>query len=216
MYTFHSLVATGLAATVGCSSPETPRIMTPPFVQQGMCAGNRDAANFAWKIARVAQGVAPDALLDTYQTEREAHVRVFIDTAVRLGAIIQTTDPQVAAARDRRFLATGKEEIVNLAPRLGPGVHMGDPPAGEIFPQPRLADGRRLDTAIGGYRFALLADRALTIPALAERCKSSDIATVPRTARRANGCAGTARAPCCSGPTATSTASRARARTWNR
>jgi 3-(3-hydroxy-phenyl)propionate hydroxylase len=80
-------------------------------------------------------------------------VRVFIDTAVRLGNIIQTTDPEVAAQRDRRFLEGGKEEMVNLSPPLGPGFHRG---RGEIFPQPTLADGRRLDEAIGGYRFALL------------------------------------------------------------
>jgi 3-(3-hydroxy-phenyl)propionate hydroxylase len=178
LYTFHSLVASRWRDRRLLIAGDAAH-QTPPFLGQGMCAGIRDAANLAWKVARVARGVAPDTLLDTYQTEREAHVRVFIDTAVRLGGIIQTTDPQVAAERDRRFLATGKEEIVNLAPRLGPGVHTGDPPAGEVFPQPRLADGRRLDAAIGGYRFALLADRALTSPALAERCKSSDIATVP-------------------------------------
>jgi 3-(3-hydroxy-phenyl)propionate hydroxylase len=178
LYTFHSLVATRWRDRRLLIAGDAAH-QTPPFLGQGMCAGIRDAANLAWKIARVAKGAAPDTLLDTYQTEREAHVRVFIDTAVRLGGIIQTTDPQIAAARDRRFLATGKEEIVNLAPRLGPGVHTGDPPAGEIFPQPRRADGGRLDTAIGGYRFALLADRALISPALAERCTSSDIATVP-------------------------------------
>jgi 3-(3-hydroxy-phenyl)propionate hydroxylase len=75
---------------------------------------------------------------------------------VRLGGILQTTDPKVAAERDRRFLEGGKEEMVNLAPALGPGAHAGAAPAGEIHPQPRLADGRRLDAAIGGYRFALL------------------------------------------------------------
>jgi 3-(3-hydroxy-phenyl)propionate hydroxylase len=80
-------------------------------------------------------------------------VRVFIETAVRLGNIIQTTDPQVAAERDRRFAEGGKEEMVNLSPPLGPGFHDGD---AEIFPQPVLPDGRRLDAAIGGYRFAVL------------------------------------------------------------
>ncbi|HEX9397129.1 MAG TPA: hypothetical protein VF943_10380, partial [Burkholderiales bacterium] len=68
------------------------------------------------------------------------------------GNIIQTTDPAVAAERDRRFLDGGKEEMVNLSPPLGPGFHQD----GRIYPQPVLPDGRRLDEAIGGYHFALL------------------------------------------------------------
>jgi hypothetical protein len=43
--------------------------------------------------------------------------------------------------------------MVNLSPPLGPGFHLGK---SEVFPQPMLPDGRRLDAAIGGYRFALL------------------------------------------------------------
>jgi len=177
LYTFHSLVATRWRDRRLLIAGDAAH-QTPPFLGQGMCAGIRDAANLAWKLGRVAKGLAPDAFLDTYQTEREAHVRVFIETAVRLGNIIQTTDPQVAAERDRRFLATGKEEIVNLSPRLGPGAHAGATPAGEIFPQPRLADGRRLDAAIGGYRFALLADRDALDDGLAAQCGASDIAAV--------------------------------------
>jgi 3-(3-hydroxy-phenyl)propionate hydroxylase len=145
VYTFHSLVAKRWRDRRLFIAGDAAH-QTPPFLGQGMCSGIRDAANLAWKFSR------PD-LLDSYQSEREAHVRVFIDTAVRLGNIIQTTDPEVAAERDRRFLEGGKEEMVNLSPPLGPGFHRG---RGEIFPQPTLADGRRLDEAIGGYRFALL------------------------------------------------------------
>jgi 3-(3-hydroxy-phenyl)propionate hydroxylase len=140
-----------------------------------MCTGIRDAANLAWKLARVLRGKASDALLDTYESERAPHARRFVEEAVRLGGILQTTDPEVAAARDRRFRETGKEEMVNLSPALGPGAHAGTPPAGEIFPQPRLADGRRLDEAIGGYRFALLGPQAL----LDEAKVPEDVARIP-------------------------------------
>ena len=145
VYTFHSLIARrwrkGRLFIAGDAAHQTP-----PFLGQGMCAGIRDAANLAWKFAF-------EPLLDTYQSERAPHARVFVETAVRLGNIIQTTDPAVAAERDRRFAEGGKEEMVNLSPPLGPGFHDG---GGDIYPQPLLPDGRRLDAAIGGYRFAVL------------------------------------------------------------
>jgi 3-(3-hydroxy-phenyl)propionate hydroxylase len=118
------------------------------------------------------------SLLDSYQSEREPHVRVFVEHAVRLGSIIQTTDAAVAAERDRRFLKGGKEEMVNLSPPLGAGAHLAHEQAqalaGTIFPQPVLADGRRLDEAIGGYRFALLAPQKFSLPRI-----EKDIAVVP-------------------------------------
>jgi 3-(3-hydroxy-phenyl)propionate hydroxylase len=160
VYTFHSLVATrwrrGRLLIAGDAAHQTP-----PFLGQGMCAGIRDAANLAWKLERVVRGKAGEGLLDTYPSERAPHARQFIAEAVRLGGILQTTDPAVAAERDRCFLETGKEEMVNLSPALGPGAHTGVAPAGEIHPQPRLADGRRLDDAIAGYRFAVLGPQEL-------------------------------------------------------
>src|SRR5262249_33532807 len=41
-----------------------------PAGGQGMNTGIQDAANLAWKLALVLSGKAPDALLDTYHTER--------------------------------------------------------------------------------------------------------------------------------------------------
>jgi 3-(3-hydroxy-phenyl)propionate hydroxylase len=144
VYTFHSLIAKRWRDRRIFIAGDAAH-QTPPFLGQGMCAGIRDAANLAWKFA------CPD-WLDSYQSERAPHVRVYIKEALRLGAIIQTTDPKVAAERDRRYLEGGKEEMVNLSPPLGPGAHCD----GRVFPQPVLADGRRLDEAIGGSRWAVL------------------------------------------------------------
>jgi 3-(3-hydroxy-phenyl)propionate hydroxylase len=152
VYTFHSLIAKRWRDRRLFIAGDAAH-QTPPFLGQGMCSGIRDAANLAWKLGREVKGPSSASLLDTYQSEREEHVRVFIDTAVRLGNIIQTTDPKIAVERDRRFREGGKEEMVNLSPPLGPGFHLGK---SEIFPQPVLPDGRRLDAAIAGYRFALL------------------------------------------------------------
>ena len=155
VYTFHALVAApwrrGRLFLAGDSAHQTP-----PFLGQGMCAGIRDAANLAWKLSWAADGAAGDPLLDTYETERSPHVREFIELAVRLGAVIQATDPDAAEARDAEFRASGPRMFDFPQPRLGPGAWVDGPPAcGAVFPQPRLADGRRLDEAVGS-RFAVL------------------------------------------------------------
>ena len=159
VYTFHSVVQTGwrkgnlLLAGDACHQ-------TPPFLGQGMCAGMRDAANLAWKLSAVLRGGAPDALLDTYESERAPHVRTFIELAVKLGAVLQETDPAAAAARDARF-AVGTERFDYPQPQLGPGCRAeAPPPVGMIFPQPRLADGRLMDEAIG-QRFAIVGETQL-------------------------------------------------------
>jgi 3-(3-hydroxy-phenyl)propionate hydroxylase len=172
IYTFHSVIAEGwrsgrlFLAGDACHQ-------TPPFLGQGMCAGIRDAANLAWKLDAVLAGRAPDALLDTYESERKPHVRALIELAVRLGGIIQTTDAAEAAARDARF-AAGRPEVFELPPQLlGAGAFdpQAEAVAGRPFPQPRLRDGRLLDELLGrrsaviGRRDALRA----AAPATAER-----------------------------------------------
>src|SRR5690606_33796754 len=89
-YTFHSVVARGWRKGRLLIAGDAAH-QTPPFMGQGMCAGIRDASNLAWKLADVITGAAPDELLDTYESERAPHVREFIETAVRLGGLIQTT-----------------------------------------------------------------------------------------------------------------------------
>ena len=169
IYTFHSLLTQqwrqGRLLLAGDSAHQTP-----PFLGQGMCAGIRDAANLAWKLHRVCRG-APEGLLDTYASERVPHVSNFIATAVKLGNIIQSTDPLVAAQRDQQFLAQGPQEIVNLSPPLGPGFHQGLSLAGQITAQPRLSDGRLLDDALG-QGFAVVTAQAMDtsrVPALTLR-----------------------------------------------
>ncbi len=159
VYTFHGLIAQqwrkGRVLLAGDAAH-----MTPPFLGQGMCAGIRDAANLAWKLERVVRGESPDALLDTYGTEREPHVRQFIEAAVNFGRLICTTDRDVAAQRDRDMLAAraagGGEVGSGGAPPLLPGdlVLAGGGPAAL---QPSLA-GRRFDDVVGP-RFAVLTRR---------------------------------------------------------
>ncbi len=154
LYTFHSVVASGWRRDRMMIAGDAAH-QTPPFLGQGMCAGIRDAANLAWKLAAVAQARAPATLLDTYEAERSPHVREFIETAVRLGAIIQNTDPQASAARDAEMAANPRSFTIPQ-PSLGAGAHED----GRIAPQPTLADGSRLDSRTG-YRHALVVRAAL-------------------------------------------------------
>ncbi|MGH3275387.1 MAG: bifunctional 3-(3-hydroxy-phenyl)propionate/3-hydroxycinnamic acid hydroxylase [Streptosporangiaceae bacterium] len=135
----------------------------PPFAGQGMCSGIRDAANLAWKLDLVLSGRAGDGLLDTYTSERSAHVQHAIGMSVELGNVICLTDPADVAARDEVMLkADGRPELALPPvppPVLGPGVlHAGADGtptglAGQLSPQGRVADASgtvgRFDEVIG-------------------------------------------------------------------
>ena len=166
-YTFHSVVARGWRNGRLMIAGDAAH-QTPPFMGQGMCAGIRDAANLGWKLADVVAGRADDGLLDTYESERSPHVREFIETAVRLGSVIQTTDPEAARKRDAEMLAR-PQVFTTPQPRLGPGAHDGSAAAATVGEQPRLADGTRLDDRVG-YRHALLVDPAWRIATAGEHC----------------------------------------------
>jgi len=149
----------------------------PPFAGQGMCSGLRDAANLAWRLDLVLGGRAPDALLDSYQTERLTHVRALIDFSVALGRVICVADPEAAAARDAEMIPAARASGVSLPqplPRLGPGVFLeGSPCAGQLFPQDLVRSGERvgLFDDVVGRGFALVSPicdpRSLLAPDLA-------------------------------------------------
>jgi flavoprotein hydroxylase len=111
----------------------------PPFAGQGMCAGLRDAANLAWRLDLVLRGLASEALLDGYMTERAPHVSAMIQLSVALGRVICVADPAEAAARDRRMLAEARGQAAPIDPALpplGPGCfEPGSPAAGQLFVQ---------------------------------------------------------------------------------
>lgn len=156
-YTFHSLVAQqwqrGRVLIAGDAAHQTP-----PFLGQGLCAGIRDAANLAWKLAHAVRDPARgEALVQTYGPERTPHAREFVALAVEVGRILQITDPAQAAERDARLRAQGLT-FAFPTPRLGSGVHRaGGGARGRIFMQPVLPDGQWLDDAVGA-RFAVLLD----------------------------------------------------------
>lgn len=98
----------------------------PPFAGQGMCSGMRDAMNLAWKLDLVLDGRAAPLLLDTYTSERSDHVQHAIGMSMALGQVICVLDPDEAAERDARMIATGADPRHALPatppPVLGDGV----------------------------------------------------------------------------------------------
>ena len=168
VYTFHARMAARWRDGRVLLAGDAAHAM-PPFAGQGLGSGIRDAANVAWKLAAVLDGRAGDALLDSYERERRPHVEAMIRLNALLGAIFQSTDPRVAAARDAVLRGV-------MATPLGAWVRRGGPRPSPALPRRartrigarggapvvrariRTLDGRvgRLDDLVGG-RFALLA-----------------------------------------------------------
>jgi len=156
VYTFHSVIAKTWRRDRLLIAGDAAH-QTPPFMGQGMCTGIRDVANLAWKLADVIQRQSDPSLLDTYESERAPHARIFIDEAVRLGGVIRAIS---ARATDG---ATGDgtgmnepERFVTPQPRLGPGVYETGDEGGRLSEQPRLDQDHLLDDQVG-YHAAVLA-----------------------------------------------------------
>lgn len=151
VYEFRSTIAAEWQRGRGFLAGDAAHQM-PPFMGQGMCAGIRDAANLAWKLAAVLKGGADPSLLATYATERRPHVRAFIDMTIRLGRLIN----QTAAS------AAPKGALKSIWPGLGPGLGLRDGIGGELVPQ-TVVDGARSDAQARGG-FAVMARGPTTLP----------------------------------------------------
>ncbi|WP_341899037.1 FAD-dependent oxidoreductase [Ferrovibrio terrae] len=71
-----------------------------PFGARGANSGVQDADNIAWKLAHVLRGEAPDALLDTYDTERSAAADENILNSTRSTDFISPKGAMAKALRD--------------------------------------------------------------------------------------------------------------------
>ncbi|RAJ37581.1 2-polyprenyl-6-methoxyphenol hydroxylase-like FAD-dependent oxidoreductase [Kitasatospora sp. SolWspMP-SS2h] len=87
-----------------------------PAGGQGMNTGLQDAANLSWKLAAAVRGWAPDALLDTYQTERHPVGRAALRSS---GALVRLAQGAHAPARALR------SALGAAAGHLGPLAELG-------------------------------------------------------------------------------------------
>ncbi|SDK54915.1 2-polyprenyl-6-methoxyphenol hydroxylase [Glycomyces sambucus] len=162
----------------------------PPAGGQGLNLGVQDAVNLGWKLAAQVRGHAPDALLDTYETERRpVAARVLDNTRAQTALAAPEPGPQAVrrlltelmdieevnrrlieriTAIDIRYdLGDGPDLLGRRLPDLGAG-------GGRLYD--RLHRGRgflldrtgRLGTGAWSDRVDLLADpaAALDVPAL--------------------------------------------------
>lgn len=124
-----------------------------PHLGQGMCSGIRDAMNLSWKVVARLRG-APDQLLDTYESERKHHVRVYMEAAAGAANAVE----HLAASPGPLDDVPSLMEIPFPIPELGHGLHgETNGPAGALSIQPRLRNGTLLDDMVG-YNFAVVGD----------------------------------------------------------
>jgi 3-(3-hydroxy-phenyl)propionate hydroxylase len=123
-----------------------------------MCAGIRDAANLAWKLALVVRGDADLQLLETYETERRPYARRVVQLAIAIGWLMTGGTSRTAPVRRTALrLATHLPGAENRAVsalwpafQKSPLVHprKRDPIVGRPCPQPRVG-GTLLDDLLG-------------------------------------------------------------------
>lgn len=102
----------------------------PPWIGEGMSSGVRDALNLSWKVAAVIRGQLPDSILDTYEIERQPHVRELTQVAVNFGRIITERNRALTSLRDLLL------RVAMKTPRLGKWIHDGN-----WFPPPHYDRG---------------------------------------------------------------------------
>ncbi len=133
--------------------------LTPPFMGQGLCAGIRDVANLAWKLALCCNRAQPDianresytnTLLDSYQSERIANVTQYIETAISLGELINTCSTTQQSS-NKAGVDNNTVKMKSIVPKLGEGLgaELACEVTGYWFPQPRLSCGDLLDDVVG-------------------------------------------------------------------
>lgn len=148
--------------------------LTPPFIGQGLGAGQRDAMNLAWKLAAVIDGRADGQLLTTYESERKPHVLRSVVAATAVGTLMSVrTTPAQAAVHTAMRLADSVPGAASagpafIYPRVGrSGLRLRERArrqsriVGRSVPQFTLSDerhGTRRSDEILGCGYVLLID----------------------------------------------------------
>ena len=119
VYTLHARIAGAFRKGHVLIAGDAAHLM-PVWQGQGYNSGVRDATNLAWKLTAVLRGIADDALLDTYDTERRDHAKAMIDVSVAMGRILspdqQGRRRRPGQARRRTESRSRREEVDRRGP----------------------------------------------------------------------------------------------------
>ncbi|MFF6793269.1 FAD-dependent oxidoreductase [Streptomyces filamentosus] len=167
-----------------------------PAGGQGMNTGLQDAANLSWKLIAVHRGEAPDpeALLDSYQTERHPVGTTVLRTSGALVRLAMARTPTARALRALAATALGTLRPASakaLATLSGLGIAYAPTPgggrsSGRRAPDVRLREGR-LHALLRAGEFVLIAPEGASpaLPPIAPTTATRVVrATWPDTARR--------------------------------
>ena len=150
VYTFQSAIANkwrrGRQLLVGDAAH-----LTPPFMGQGMCAGIRDASNLAWKISICCKKAHNERLLDTYQSERSSNVKDYINTAMKMGELLNSIGGSKVS--DTVYVEKdGTIKMNSIKPELGKGLgNLHDKNRGKIFPSIKINFNKEFDDLFSCY-----------------------------------------------------------------
>ena len=118
---------------------------------QGMCAGIRDASNLAWKISICCKKGHNEKLLDTYQSERSSNVRDYINTAMKMGELLNSIGGSKVS--DTVYMEKdGTIKMNSIKPELGKGLgNLDDKNRGKIFPSLKIKFNKEFDDLFSCY-----------------------------------------------------------------
>ena len=198
VYTFHARMADRWRDGRIFLAGDAAHLM-PPFAGQGMNSGVRDAHNLAWKLAAVVSGHLGDAVLDTYEAEREDHAAAMIQLAIRMGQVMMPRGRLQALATQTFFRALGlypaaRSYFAEMKYKPKPRFHRGfllapksaatesfkQSLVGKLFPQALVMTGSGfalLDDVLGDG-FALLAPPG-TPPQMLANFRSGEVDKLP-------------------------------------
>jgi 3-(3-hydroxy-phenyl)propionate hydroxylase len=134
-----------------------------PFGARGANSGVQDADNLAWKLAAVVQGQAPDALLDSYASEREYAADENIRNSTRATDFITPKSEVSRLFRDavleltrrhafaRTLVNSGRLSVATVLRDSPLNTADAEPFAGAMVPGAAAADApvRRADGSTG-------------------------------------------------------------------
>jgi 2-polyprenyl-6-methoxyphenol hydroxylase-like FAD-dependent oxidoreductase len=149
-----------------------------PAGGQGMNTGMMDAHNLAWKLALVADGRAPDALLDTYGQERVLVASGVLEFTDKIVALLTMRNRAKRAVRDTVIPVVSRMPVVQRraarkmsqlsvaypwSPLTQPDGHGRGPKPGDRFPDLEVRGEHgpaRLHHLLGSGRHVLVVSAA--------------------------------------------------------